>query len=75
MPTISPIIQNGRCVICGKKTNHLNTRGDFNVTYLQIIKHRGTEIRNCESYEECLMNAAVEDWICVPCFVCDKLGN
>jgi hypothetical protein len=61
------LIINDRCVICGKKTNHKNIK---NVTYLQITIHRKTERRDCLNYEDCLMQAALDDAICVPCVIC-----
>ena len=69
MLTLS-IIQNGRCVICGKKTNHRNIK---NVTFLQIKRHRDTERRDCLYYGDCLMQAAFDDAICVPCISCEQL--
>lgn len=65
----SSIIVDGRCIICGKKTDHKNIK---NVTFLQIKKHRNTEKRDCFKYEDCLMEAALEDLICVPCVICEN---
>lgn len=67
MPTISPIIQNGRCIICGRKTRHLNL---WSIKRNIIYQHRLTEQRKCISFEVCLMEAALEDWICIPCIMC-----
>ena len=72
MPTISPIIQNGRCVICKRKTIHKDMR---NTTPIGIKKHRDTERRNCLGYEDCLMQTAIEDWICVPCCICERFES
>jgi hypothetical protein len=42
------------------------------MTDIQIYKHRITEDRACPLYETCLLEAALEDAVMVPCIYCRR---
>ena len=58
----------GKCPVC-KEYEH---KSPGCMTPEQVYRHRITENRDCELYEECLTEAALEDAVMVPCITCRK---